>query len=186
MVNFEIELKKLLAKEWEQLPQNELTELMAVNQNLLNSLNKTQTDISLQIEEIYDMAKEDTVGLREALETAKGRLNQLLPTVVGLCDLLEYFCAYAGQSGSEDLAHQGRLLWDNTQALLENCGITRLGETGQPLDPGIHKVQAAAASSVPREHIARVLQSGYQYLGQLLRKAAVIVSTGIEEDTESE
>jgi molecular chaperone GrpE (heat shock protein) len=186
MVNFETELEKLLAKEWEPLPQNELIELMAVNRNLLNSLNKTQTGISLQVEEIYDLAKEDTVGLREALETAKGRLNQLLPTVVGLCDLLEYFRAYAGQSGSEDLEHQGRLLWENAQTLLENCGITRLGEAGQPLEPGIHKVQAAAASSVPREHVVRVLQSGYQYLGTLLRKAAEIISTGIEEETESE
>jgi molecular chaperone GrpE (heat shock protein) len=186
MVNFETELEKLLAKEQEYLPQNELTELMAVNQNLLNALNKTQTDISLQVEEIYDMAKEDTAGLRETLEAAKGRLNQLLSTTVGLCDLLEDFCAYAEQSGSGDLEHQGLLLWENAQILLENCGITRLGETGQPLEPGIHKVQAAAASPVPREHVARVLQSGYQYLGTLLRKAAVIVSTGMEEDTEGE
>ncbi|MDR3337777.1 MAG: nucleotide exchange factor GrpE [Treponema sp.] len=186
MVNFETELEKLLAGERERLPQSELPELMAANRNLLIALNKTQTDLSLQVEEIYDLAKEDTLELREALEAAKGRLNQLLPAAVGLSDLLEDFCVYAGQSGSEALEHQGKLLWENAQALLKNCGITRLGEAGQPLDPGIHRVQAAAASSVPREHVARVLQSGYQYQGTVLRKAVVIVSAGIEEETEHE
>jgi molecular chaperone GrpE (heat shock protein) len=186
MVDFETELEKLLAGEQEYLPQSELSELMAANRDLLAALNKTQTDLSLQVEEIYDLAKEDTLELRKALEAAKGRLNQLLPAAVGLSDLLEDFYVYAGQSGSEALEHQGRLLWDNAQALLGNCGITRLGEAGQPLDPEIHKVQAAAVSSIPREHVARVLQSGYQYLGMLLRKAVVIVSSGMEEDTEHE
>jgi molecular chaperone GrpE (heat shock protein) len=63
--------------------------------------------------------------------------------------------------------------------------MTRLGEEGQLLDPEIHRVQTAAASPLPREHVARVLQSGYRYLGDVLRRAAVIISTG-EESAEEE
>jgi molecular chaperone GrpE (heat shock protein) len=185
-VNFEMELEKLLAREQDPLPQGELVELIGAGQSQLAALNKKQTDLSLQVEEIYDLVKEaDTQVLQEALEAEKSRVHQLVEATLGLCDMLEDFCAYAEQSGSEALEHQGCLLWKNSSDLLESCGITRLGAAGQPLDPKIHKVQAVAAASIPREHVVRVLQSGYRYLGTVLRKAVVIVSSGME-DTEIE
>jgi molecular chaperone GrpE (heat shock protein) len=191
MVDFEAELKKLLKGEQEPLPEYDLVEVLAEGRNLLETLNKKQSDLSLQVEEIYDLAKEaDTRELREALNAERGRVNQLLGSAVGLSDLLEHFCVYAGQSGSAELERQGRLLWQNSRLLLEDCGITRLGEAGQPLDPLLHTVQSAAASEFPREHIARVLQSGYRYMGMVLRKAVVVISTGDihteTEDTENE
>jgi molecular chaperone GrpE len=175
MLNFETELNKLLARESEPLAHSELAELM------LAALNKKHADISFQIEEIYDLTKEaDTSVLRETLDTEKRRADKLTAAVVGLCDILEHFCAYARQSGSEHLASQAFLLLKNSTAVLEGCGITRLGEEGQALDPEIHTVQNAAASSFPREHVAQVLQSGYRYLGEVVRRASVIVSTGPE------
>jgi molecular chaperone GrpE (heat shock protein) len=196
MLNFEAELNKLLERESEALPQSELAELAAAEQKMLASLNQKQTDLSLQIEEIYDLAKEaDTRVLQETLEAEKTRANRLAGAAVGLSDMLEDFCAYAAKSGSEELAAQARLLWKNSGTLLEGCGITRLGEEGQALDQEIHTVKAAAPSPLPREHVVRVLQSGYRYLGEVVRKAAVQVSTGtfpeqtgyaISKDTEDQ
>jgi molecular chaperone GrpE (heat shock protein) len=191
MVDFEAELAKLLAGEQEPLPGYELAEVLTEGRNLLEALNKKQSDLSLQVEEIYDLAKEaDVRELREVLNVEKGRVTQLLEAAAGLSDLLEHFCVYAGQSGSAELERQGRLLWQNSRLLLEDCGITRVGEAGQPLDPFLHTVQSAVASEFPREHIARVLQSGYRYMGMVLRKAVVVVSTGDiqteTEDTENE
>jgi molecular chaperone GrpE (heat shock protein) len=181
MVNFEAELDKLLAREQEPLLQHELAEFAAAEREILAAVNKKQTDLSLQVEEIYDLVKEgDSKVLQETLDAEKGRARQLALTAIGLCDLLEDFCAYARQSGSEDLEHQGRLLWKNSGALLENCGITRLGEEGQPLNPAIHTVQAAAASVFPQEYVAQVLQSGYRYLGAVVRRAVVVISSGTE------
>jgi molecular chaperone GrpE (heat shock protein) len=178
-VNFEAELEKLLAQEQEPLPEHELAELAAAETGLLAALNKKDADLSLQIEEIYDLVKEgDTRVLQGALETEKTRAGQLAGAAVALCDMLEDFCAYARQSGSEDLEHQARLLWKNSGALLEGCGITRLGEEGQRLDPAIHKVQTAVPSALPREYVTRVLQSGYRYLGLVARRAVVVVSMG--------
>jgi molecular chaperone GrpE (heat shock protein) len=183
MINFEAELNKLLERESGPLPQSELAELAAAEQKLLASLYQKQTDLSLQVEEIYDLAKEaDTRVLQEALEAEKTRANRLAGAAVGLADMLEDFCVYAGESGSEELAAQAVLLWKNSGALLGGCGITRLGEEGQPLDPEIHTVKAAAPSPLPREYVARVLQSGYRYLGEVVRKAAVQVSTGIPDE----
>jgi molecular chaperone GrpE (heat shock protein) len=183
-VDFEAELEKLLAGEQEPLPQYELAEVLAEGRALLEALNKKQADFSLQVEEIYDLAKEaDARELREALSAEKDRLRQLLGAAVGLSDMLEHFYVYAGQSGSAELEHQGRLLWQNSRLLLENCGISRLGKAGQILDPALHTVQAAVDSELPKEHVVQVLQSGYGYLGTVLRKAVVMVSRG-DEDTE--
>jgi molecular chaperone GrpE len=179
MVDFEAELEKLLAGESEPLPLSELAEVLAENRAVLEAVNKKQADVSLQVEEIYDLVKDaDTRELQGILNAERNRAQQLLETALGLSGLLEHFCVYAGQSGSEELARQGLLLWRDSQRLLESCGITRLGEAGQPLDPALHTVQSAAASEFPRESVARVLQSGYRYLGRVLRKAVVVVSTG--------
>lgn len=182
MIDFEAELDKLLTQEGEPLPQSELTELAAAGKELLAALNKKQTDFTMQIEEIYDLLQEaDTNALGESLRDEKARANRLAATAVGLCDILEDFCAYARGSGHEDLERQALLMWKNAGGLLESCGIARLGEEGQPLDPALHTVQTAVASPLPREHVARVLQSGYRYLGAVVRRAVVVVSTGTEE-----
>jgi molecular chaperone GrpE (heat shock protein) len=190
MVNFEAELEKLLAGEQEPLPRYELAEVLAGGRALLEALNKKHADLSLQVEEIYDLAKEaDPRELREALDAEKGRVRQLLEAAAGLSDMLEHFCVYAGQSGSAELERQGRLLWRDSGLLLESCGIARFGEAGQTLDPALHTVHAAVASELPKEQIVQVLQSGYGYLGKVLRKAVVAVSkggAGVHEDTGKE
>ncbi|MDR0376946.1 MAG: nucleotide exchange factor GrpE [Spirochaetaceae bacterium] len=183
MLNFETELEKLLSRETGRLPQYEFAELAAAGQQLLAELNKKQTDVSLQIEEIYDLVKEqDTRTLEERANAEKTRADQLVFAAVGLADLLEDFCAYARQSGSGELNHQAGLLWENAAAILADRGIFHLGEEGQPLNPQIHTVKASAESPLPREQVVQVLRSGYVYQNMLLRKAAVIVSRGSESD----
>jgi molecular chaperone GrpE (heat shock protein) len=177
MLNFEAELEKLLSCETGRLPQYELAELAAAGRQLLGDLNKKQTDVSLQIEEIYDLVKEQA-ALQEIAEAEKARANRLILAVIGLADLLEDFCTYAEQSGSEELKSQAELLRKNSGNILGGCGVLRLGEQGQPLDPQIHTVKASAESPFPREQVARILQSGYAYQGVLIRKAAVVVSRG--------
>jgi molecular chaperone GrpE (heat shock protein) len=182
MLNFEEELNKLLSRETGRLPQYEFAELAAAGQQLLAELNKKQTEVSLQIEEIYDVVKEqDTRVFREAAEAEKTRANQLVFTAIDLADLLEDFCSYARQSGSEELKHQAAVLWENAGAILAGRGIFRLGEEGQPLNPQIHTVKASAESPFPREQVIQVLRSGYLYQNALVRKAAVVVSRGQEE-----
>jgi molecular chaperone GrpE (heat shock protein) len=180
MINFEAELAKLLSREGGALAHYELAELAAADQELLTELNKKQTDFSLQIEEIYDLVKEQEL-LRESAQTEKDRADHLVRTAIGLADLLEDFYAYAGQSGEEALQYQAKLLWEKAGAILSGQGILRLGEEGQPLNPQIHTVQAGAESPLPREQVVRVLQTGYVYQNTLIRKAAVVVSRGQAE-----
>ena len=179
MINFEAELVKLLAQESKPVLQSELTELAAVGEHLLSTLNKKQADISLQVEELYDLTKEsDNTSLLESIKDEKARAAMTVRTAIGLSDLIDDFYEFAKQSGSEDLARQAVLMRKKADVLLEKCGTTRLGEEGQALDPEIHAVQSGAASRIPREHVAKVLQSGYRYLGAIVRKATVVVSIG--------
>jgi molecular chaperone GrpE (heat shock protein) len=181
MLNFETELDKLLSLETGRIPQYGLAEFAALGQQLLADLDKKQTDVSLQIEEIYDLVKEqDTRVLEESLNAEKIRVKQLVFAAIGLSDLLEDFYTYAGQSGSEELKHQAGLLRKNSDGILAGCGIFRLGEKGELLNPQIHTVKASAESPLPREQVTQVLQSGYVYQNALVRKAAVVVSRGQE------
>jgi len=184
-MDFEAELAKLLAQESEPLPESELVEIAAAGRQLLLTLNKKQADISMQVEELYDLTKDsDNTALQEALQDVKARAQSAVRAAVGLCDLIEDFFEYSQQSGMEELARQALMMRKEADGLLEQCGIARLGEEGQPLDPDVHSVRSGAASQIPREHVVKVLQSGYRYLGAIMRKATVVVSMGMESQDE--
>jgi molecular chaperone GrpE (heat shock protein) len=185
MLDFEAELNKLLSLETGRLPEHEWAALAAAEQELLAELNKKQSDVSLQVEEIYDLVKEQGFW-RETVVAEKSRADQLVWAAIGLADLLEDFCVYAGQSGSEELEHQTKLLWDKAGGILAGRGILRFGEAGESLNPRIHTVQAGTESPLPREQVIRVLQSGYMYQSAIVRKAAVVVSRGQENTLASE
>ncbi|GHV24900.1 hypothetical protein FACS189498_2630 [Spirochaetia bacterium] len=191
MLDFETELNKLISAETEPLPRYEFAqvfEMAALGQGLLDDLKKKQVDVSLQVEEIYDLLKEQDARssndshvmtvLQDALDAEKGRAENLAHTAIGLCDLLENFCAYARLSGNEELKHQADILWNQSGDLLAQNNIIRFGTEGEQLNPQIHTVQKAVESHLLREQVLEVLQSGYVYKDVLVRKAAVVVSAG--------
>lgn len=187
MFDFKQELNKLLEQETQPLPMDTLTEAALAEQKILASLGKRQSELSMQVEEIYDIVENiDNAALQEAMQTEKQRADTLAGTVVSLCDVLEDFCAFARDSGDAELDKQARMMWSNTGRLLERSGFVRIGEVGQRLDPEIHTVRAAAASSVPREHVAQVLQSGYRYMGVVARRAVVLLSEGMGETADEQ
>ncbi|GMO39184.1 MAG: hypothetical protein Ta2F_15580 [Termitinemataceae bacterium] len=188
MLDFEAELNKLLYAESEALLQYEFApmfEAAALGQNLLDDLNKNQADVSLQVEEIYDLIKDqDTKVLQELITAEKTLSYNLAYTAISLCDLLEDFCAFARQSGNEELKHQADILWSQSAQLLVSNNIIRFGGEGQLVNPQIHTVQKAVKSDLPCEQVIEVLQSGYSYNNAIVRKAAVVVSLGSGEPLE--
>lgn len=180
MLDFETELEKLLSHETTLPPQCEFAEVAAAEKRLLMELTRKQSDVSLQIEEIYDMVK-DRRALTEAAERERQEKDRLVTAVVEIVDFIEYFRAYAKRSGDEALKAQAESMWKNTSKILAGCGVFRFGEVGEPLNPRIHTVKADIESSYPRECVTEVLQSGYMTPNRLLRKAAVVVSRGRED-----
>ena len=226
MIDFKAELARLIEQEKEPLPSGDyaienieftgLTEIAKAVRQQLVSFDKKQTDLSLQIEEIYDLTQDsDCSAINDALREEKSQGNCFKAAIIGLCDILEDFCAYThisdtvtdeheskhkcececeygdkseyeGEYFNAQLKNQARLMWKNAGVLLEGCGITRLGEVGQVLDPQIHSVSAAVFSTIPQEHVAAVLQCGYRCLGEVMRKATVVISAGPAPEFEGE
>ena len=177
MIDFEKELDKLLSSECGPLETDEFAIIADEGNRVLAALNKKQADISLQVEEIYDIVREDGTS-RDALLTERSKVASLLDAVVGLTDLLDNFLRYAEGNGRPELENQARIMVKNAGALHEKCAIASFGEAGEPLRPELHTVYSVEASDYPREHIVNVLECGYRYMGAVIRKATVTVSAG--------
>ncbi|MDR1531758.1 MAG: nucleotide exchange factor GrpE [Clostridiales bacterium] len=170
-MDFEKELEKLLALETEPLPGDALAALVASELQTLAALQKKQTDISLQVEEIHDILQEKGEASEKVSEPIL-----FISAAISLSDMIEDFYAFAAQSQDADLERQAAIMLRNADAVLGGCGIARIGRTGERFNPSLHTVQTITASTLPREHITQVLSSGYTYSNSLLRKAVVVVS----------
>ena len=180
MYDFVAELEKLLSEEpgAGAADEGEFSALLSSGQRVLESLYKTQEDISLQVEEIYDIVKEYDEA-KKALKVEKAHSSQLVSAVIGLSDIIEDFAAFTQLYG--ELADGVQMMWKNAGAVLSACAISRLGGEGQQFNPALHTVHSVIPSAFPRECILQVLRSGYAYRNAILRKAIVVVSSGGEE-----
>ena len=180
MIDFEKELEKWFGSELAGPEPEEHAALIGESNRILAGIDKKQDDISLQVEEIYDIIK-DNDNNKNSLRQKQDQISRLLGAVTGLSDMIEDFMHYTAQSGSEDLERDALLMRKNADALLDTCAISRIGETGRLLDPDLHTVGAAERSSFPLDYVSAVLRSGYRYNGTVIRKASVVVSTGAAE-----
>lgn len=187
MIQFDQEIQRLLKETPPLDTPQESDAFISVAETLekqLAKLNKRSTEIAIQMEELYETAQRtDTTALLESLQEEKDRERTLALAVMGLCDLLEHFREYAAQSGDEALFAQAEILWKQSGRLLEASGMARVGEPGEPLDAALHIVAGTAdGGGIPRELVAQVLQRGYRYLGEVIRRATILVSIGGDGD----
>jgi len=171
-MDFAAELQKLLDAESDP-PLDPLVELARAQADILEAIRKKEENISYQIEEIYDIVKESGENASEAKAAAK-RETRLLEALITVSDVMDDVLQFLRGHGVEHVD----IIAAKVNEALEGCGVERLGAPGEPLDPRLHAVASAEFSDTPREHIIKVLQSGYAYGGKLARKAAVIVSKG--------
>jgi len=179
MLDFTEELNKLLSAEPEaiEMRESEFSAILNSGQQLLASLNKTHTDISLQVEEIYDIVKESDEFKKE-LKVEKAHLGELVGALIRLADIIEDFAVFT--QNNKELSEGARMMWNNATSVLNACAFTQFGKEGQQFDPSIHNVHSVTKSIFPRGYIAQLLRSGYAYRGAILRKAIVVISDGEE------
>ena len=175
-MDFAAELKKLLNAE-ESPPTDPLIEITQAQAKLLEGLQKTCSDISLQTEEVYDIVKEADEHERETRDAEKCEA-QLLGSLIEMNDLLDsllYFFRFSDESHI-------RAINAKRDEILSGSGLERYDGVGWLLDPRRHKVASAEHSDAPLESVIRALESGYTYQGNVIRKATVIVSKGKESE----
>ena len=153
MFDFDLELNKLKSN----VPP-ELIKPFAIAQNdgVLAALSGKIDNLSLQVEEIYEIAENSNPD------------SALLKTLINVLDLLEaYFAAY-------DIDGAGRR---KLREILNGGKIAEIGEAGERLNPDIHKVIGAEhAEGIAPEQVLQVVAPGYSYENKIIRKAKVVVS----------
>ena len=168
---FAAKLKKILHI-GKKRPIENLLELTRAQTELLGNLGKRGDDLSLQIEEIYDIVKGADENTKE-LGAAVKRETLLLHSLVAVSDLLEGLLPCIPQHEKTILAKK--------EEYLHACGLEQLGFVGERLDPRMHTVASAEHSDAPVESVVRVLESGYAYRGKIVRKATVVLSKGVDD-----
>jgi len=169
-MDFAAELQKLIDTEHPPLMEP-LAELAAMQARLLEGIKESGGNLSLQVEEIYDIVKESDENVREIKVAAK-REGLLLSGLINMTDLLDDLLPYIGEhAGIADM---------KKDEIINACGLELLGYTGERLNPRLHTAASAEHSEAPPETIIRVLKNGFAYNGKIIRKAAVILSKGAE------
>ena len=171
-MDFSVELQKLLDLE-EFPPVDPLTELARAQAGLLENIQKNNSALSLQIEEIYDIIKESDENAKEVKAAAK-REQLLLVGLIGMADLLDSLLPHMQQQHSQ-------IIVAKMDGAMNSCSLERLGFQGERFEPRLHTVASAEYSDAPLETIIGVLESGYAYHGKIIRKATVILSKGAQD-----
>ena len=169
------ELQKLLKEEDAPVLDSHL-ELSQSQLKLMEAIYKRNTDISMQVEEIYDIIKDADQNANEVASAAR-RERLLLESLMSLNDLLGDVLLVLSDTHFEHLeAISGKV-----EEILDICNLEITTALGQRLDPRIHEVVAAESSDEPVEAVIRILEHGYEYREKVLRKGKVIVSKGWEQ-----
>ena len=87
-------------------------------------------------------------------------------------------------TADERAAADLRAVHDQIQAILDRQGVTRIGATGDPFDPGLHEaVGVYPTHELPDRAIVDVAQPGYAVGDRIVRPAQVIVARRPQPET---
>ena len=171
-MDFKTELQKLIDEEISP-PLDPIIEIAKAQAAILGEIKKREENISLQVEEIYDIVKETDENAQKVKSMEKSKLL-LIESMVNIVDLLDTVLSAARENDEPYTSAITAKLEESLHA----CGLERLGVIGEHIDHRHHEIISAEFSTLPFETVVKVIQSGFIYNGKPVRKAAVIVSKG--------
>ena len=138
--------------------------------NLTASLKKVelrQKEVILQMDSLSESLTED--------ESAEN--DMLIETIIEILDIIEDFYRFALASSDSPYAGQALMMWQNAQSSAKTNGLEVIDKEGEPFDFRKHSAEGTDSSgSVPVGCVVKTLKCGYEYKGNVLRRASVIVS----------
>lgn len=171
-MNFTAELKKLIKAEQQPL-RDPLSELASAQAALLENIQKDNSDLSLQVEEIYDIIKTSDDNAKKIF-TLEKRENLLLSSMISLNNLIDDLLPYIQDHAMAVSAKR--------EEAINACDLEQTGFIGERFDPKLHTAASAEFNEAMFETIIRVLENGYTYHGKVLKKAVVILSKGVKNE----
>ena len=159
------------------------------------SATSSEEESSWQERYIRQQAEMDNLRKRwenRSADKVREERNRIILDMLPLADHLEMALQHSPQNQKADAA-QGSLQQGTDEAFIGNIRATQsaflstlhrydvepIKALGQPFDPMSHEAVGQTESpSVPADHVAQVLQTGYRDGEKLLRPARVLVSSG--------
>ncbi len=115
---------------------------------------------------------------REHSEHLKYASEKVMKDLVPTLDNLELAITYGSKSEACEDMMKGIVM--TQKLLLEACGrhgLSAVGKEGEPFDPALHEaVMTEDRADLEPGTVSRVMQSGYQLEGRILRPAKVVVN----------
>lgn len=126
--------------------------------------------------------------VREMEEMRKNAAFSLIEDLLPILDNLALGLEAAKKGESPEVMLQGfQMVFDQFKTVLINNGVQELNPQGAPFDHNEHEcVSLVASSEVEENRIISVVRLGYRLNGRLLRPAAVIVSSGPVDNSETQ
>jgi len=126
------------------------------------------------------MAELDNVRKRAQRDIESAQrfaLERFATELLGVRDSLELAAQSAATADAASLAAGQQATLQLLGSAFDRFGVQRIDPAGAPFDPTLHEAVAMQESdAVPPDSVLKVLQSGYQLNGRLLRPARVVVA----------
>lgn len=179
MIDFKAELKKLARPEQDLAfleQKDETGAAFAAFNTLLSKIDKKQSTIEMQVEEVYAVLEEQQEDEAGRQDTNRYAMEQLVQALIVAADLVEDFYVYAEASQDKQLAAQAGLMWRTLTKELTNVGICRIADENTPFNAQLNHLEGVTTvGDEPEGFITSVLRSGYLYQDKVYRKSGVIV-----------
>jgi molecular chaperone GrpE (heat shock protein) len=122
-------------------------------------------------------ARHEAEEQRELQAMLQHRSRSLAIAVMGFVEILDDVIDAARQSGDETMRDRSARLRDGIGRLLALFGLTEINGVGGPVDETQHEIMHRVASNAhPTGTVVAVVQRGFAYHGQPVRRAQVLAA----------
>ncbi|MDR3228092.1 MAG: nucleotide exchange factor GrpE [Puniceicoccales bacterium] len=117
---------------------------------------------------------------REKEDLRKYAAQKLIEDLIPIADNFSIGLAAAAKHPEAAPVVAGfKMISEQIKRALEQHGLREISPLGEPFDPHSHEsVSQTAHDTIPEQHVAAVLRTGYSLHDRLVRPAAVVLSTG--------
>jgi molecular chaperone GrpE len=104
--------------------------------------------------------------------------RELLASILSAADQSRVAAERSGEDDSvESLRGALNMIWSELERFLEAAGVTAIPASGAEFDPAVHQaLHVDERTDVPDATVVQEIIRGYQFAGQLLRPAQVVVA----------
>lgn len=155
----------------------ELAQVEELQQQLARSEERAKSYWEQYLRAVADLENLRKRAQRDVESATRAGLERFAQELLPVLDSLSLAVASGGSADAASLAQGQEATLRLLQKAFETFGVRAIDPQGEPFDPQRHEaVLAQESASAEPDSVLRVIQTGYEIDGRLLRPARVIVS----------